>query len=95
MNPDSPTIQIVRNLAAKRGLRTLHFAQIDALSKSSALEDWLESGFHGELEWMELGREVRRDPRIRFPEARCAAVFSVFHHHQRPPKPHDNPDLIR
>lgn len=50
------------------------------------LEEWLKSGFHGEMRWMEREPEKRADPALIFPEARsviCLALnYYTPHEHE-------------
>jgi epoxyqueuosine reductase len=41
------------------------------------LHDWLESGAHGDMDWMETTRERRADPRVLWPDVRRVVVFGL------------------
>lgn len=43
-------------------------------TESAHLEDWLDAGYAGSMQWLERHREVRRDLRARFPWARSVVV---------------------
>jgi epoxyqueuosine reductase len=40
------------------------------------LEEWLERGYHGAMQWMERDPEMRTDPRKLFPQARSVIVVA-------------------
>lgn len=41
------------------------------------LIDWLNRGFHGEMDWMAREPEKRSDPRLLFPDARSVVVVAL------------------
>ncbi len=69
-------------MALKNGLieeaRRLGFAAIgfapaaDDPLRAARLDEWLAAGFHGEMDWMEARRSVRRGPQSMWPEAHRA-----------------------
>lgn len=77
----------VREFALAKGLRSVHFAPLQAVVQQDAFKEWLDAGYHGDLEWMKEGIGPRLDPRLRLKTAQSVAVFSIFHHHIRPPAP--------
>lgn len=48
---------------------------------------WLEAGHAGELGYLERGAAIRRDPRLKLPQARSALVLALDHGTRRPPDP--------
>ena len=87
MNGAESATQFVRKLAASRGLRTVEFTPLQPLPHKDAYINWIQGGLNADLDWMVAGLKPRLNPKLRLQEAKCAAVFSVFHHHVRPPKP--------
>jgi epoxyqueuosine reductase len=50
----------------------------DAIAKaSSRLQQWLASGAHGEMDWMQERNAQRADPRTLWPKVRSVAVFGL------------------
>jgi epoxyqueuosine reductase len=41
------------------------------------LNDWLDTGAHGDMDWLEATRERRADPRALWPEVKSVAVFGL------------------
>jgi epoxyqueuosine reductase len=84
---DPNATKLVRRLAQGLGLHTVRFAAIGPTPELSHYDAWLAAGRHGEMTWLERGRDARADPRTRLPGARSVAVFALEHHHRRPPDP--------
>jgi len=53
----------------------------------SAYDGWLTQGHHGDMSWMERGRDERADPRTRLASSRTALVLAMDYRAQRPPDP--------
>lgn len=73
--------------AAKAAARALGFdacgiTDLEPSRAAAALDDWLASGFHGEMRYMERQAPVRRDPGRAWPAARSAIV--VLHNYWQP-----------
>ena len=50
----------------------------DAIVKAAPrLNDWLDAGAHGDMDWMERTRERRADPHALWPEVKSVAVFGL------------------
>ncbi len=48
---------------------------------------WLESGFHGDMDYLARGQEPRAYPELRLPDAQSVVVLSWDYPHRRPPDP--------
>ncbi len=68
----------IREKAHELGIQKVGFAPADALSSEGPrLMQWLASGHHGEMRWMEREPEKRGDPRVLFPPARTVVSAAV------------------
>lgn len=74
-------------LAHELRFSAVRFARVGPTPRHDVYTAWLAAERNGEMSWLEQGRMVRGDPRIRLPEARTAMVLAVEHHHVRPPDP--------
>jgi len=82
----SSTRAALTALAAHHGF-DIRFAAVGPTPRMESYEAWLADGLHGDLAWMERGREVRGDPRRRLPDAKTAMVLALNHHWRAPPDP--------
>ncbi len=78
---------LVSTSAAAHGLGVVRFASVGPTPRFQAYERWIGAGSHGTMGWLARDMALRGDPRVRMPSARTAAVFSLGHHHRRPPDP--------
>ncbi|KRB79379.1 epoxyqueuosine reductase [Sphingomonas sp. Root710] len=77
---DDPTAlrEAVRAEALALGFAACGFARADAAPESAArLDDWLESGAHGSMEWMEARKHHRARPQGLWPEARSLIMLGM------------------
>jgi len=85
---------LVQRLAADLGFARVRFTAIGPTPDMERFDAWLAAGHDGEMGWLERGRDLRADPRVRLPEARSVVVLSVEHHHRRPPDPGGRTGLV-
>ena len=45
--------------------------------RARRLEEWLEAGFHGDMDWMEARADVRRGPQSMWPEAKSVIALGM------------------
>lgn len=80
--------ELIQREATTLGLTGVRFARVDGPTpRIEAFEAFLDAGHHGEMHYLERGLDVRRRPGLRLSDARSVAVFSMEHHHRRPPDP--------
>jgi epoxyqueuosine reductase len=64
--------------ARGEGFDLVHFAGADALPvNASRLREFLESGHHGSMDWMEKRADWRADPQAMWPQARSVIVLGL------------------
>jgi epoxyqueuosine reductase len=72
---------VKRELAARareEGFDAFGVTLPDAIENAAPrLHDWLESGAHGDMEWMATTRERRADPRVLWPDVRRVVVLGL------------------
>ena len=78
----------IKAKALELGFHKVGVARAEALTEDhSRLEEWLASGFQGEMRWMEREPEKRADPRILFPGAKSVVVvllnYFTPHEHEQ------------
>lgn len=74
----------IRQKAAELGIDKIGFAPAAMLEKDGAnLFAWLDSGYHGEMGWLEREPEKRTDPRLIFPDARTVISVAVNYYTPR------------
>lgn len=68
----------IKEQARAEGFDMVGIVRADALEREGErLREWLASGFHGEMRWMEREPEKRADPRLVFPSARSVIVVAL------------------
>ncbi|CAN5747793.1 tRNA epoxyqueuosine(34) reductase QueG [soil metagenome] len=81
----------IRQRALEIGFDKVGFASASQLvDEGQRLNDWLGSGYQGEMAWLEREPEKRADPRVLFPGARSVIAVALNYH---TPHKHSN-DLI-
>ncbi|MCP4295598.1 MAG: tRNA epoxyqueuosine(34) reductase QueG [Proteobacteria bacterium] len=58
MNKEKIIIKILKSL----GFPLVGFLKREDTQLGNWVEGWIDKGFHGEMEWIERNREIRRDP---------------------------------
>jgi len=78
---DGETLELreaIREEARRLGFAACGFARADAAPESAdRLDQWLESGAHGSMEWMEARQGERARPRGLWPEARSLIMLGM------------------
>jgi epoxyqueuosine reductase len=70
--------EAIRDEALKLGFAACGFARADAAPESAArLDDWLETGAHGSMDWMEARKGERARPHGLWPEARSLIMLGM------------------
>ena len=77
----------IKQKAIEIGFQKIGIVQaVPLIDEGARLDDWLEKGYHGEMEWLEREPEKRSDPRLLFPEARSVIVvllnYYTDHQHE-------------
>jgi epoxyqueuosine reductase len=80
--------QKIKDKAREIGFHKIGIAAAQPLDQEAKrLEEWLRSGYHGEMRWMEREPEKRADPQILFPGARSVIVTALNYY---TPHAHEN-----
>ncbi|MES2498750.1 MAG: tRNA epoxyqueuosine(34) reductase QueG [Pseudomonadota bacterium] len=70
--------EAIREEAHRLGFAACGFARADAAPESAArLDDWLESGAHGSMEWMEARKGERARPQGLWPDSRSLVMLGM------------------
>ncbi len=78
--------EAIRAQALALGFASCGFASADAAPESAArLDDWLESGAHGSMDWMEARKGQRASPQGLWPESRSLIMLGMSY------APRENP----
>jgi len=87
--PTPPSVDLREELRAQAlalGFATCGFARADAAPESAKrLDDWLESGAHASMDWMETRKGQRARPQALWPEARSLIMLGMSY------APRENP----
>ncbi len=68
----------IKSEAAKLGFESCGIAKAEALDDDARrLENWLQQGFHGKMQYMENHFDLRIDPRKLVPGARSVITFTL------------------
>lgn len=77
---------VIRSQALTAGFDAVGFAPASLSAQTKEhLQDFLASGYHGEMRWMTEKKDRRIDPQILWPEARSVVVLGINY------GPHDDP----
>jgi epoxyqueuosine reductase len=83
------TTHIIKTIASNLGFSYCGIAKAEALDEDARrLENWLKSGMHGGMQYMENHFDLRIDPRKLVPGAR--SVITLLHNYY--PEQHQNPN---
>jgi epoxyqueuosine reductase len=72
------------SFAREIGFDSCRVAPCDSAPHAEAFRNWLDTGGHGEMGYMERGEEKRGDPQKVLPDARSIVVFSLNYFHGDP-----------
>jgi epoxyqueuosine reductase len=78
--------QQVREQALALGFDRCGIAAAEAIDPEDRLGQWLEQGFHADMEWMARTRAVRQDIQLKLPGAKSVVV--VARNYKQPSPPH-------
>jgi len=68
----------LREEARALGFAAIGFAPAeDDPERARRLREWLDAGFHGQMEWMETRADVRKGPQSMWPEARSVIALGM------------------
>jgi epoxyqueuosine reductase len=77
-SPNEGLTTALRRQAAVLGFAACGIARVDAIPEAGArLAEWLASGAHGEMGWMEARADHRRSPQALWPEARTVIMLGM------------------
>ena len=78
----------VREQALALGFDACDVASASVTDPQNALGQWLDSGYHADMHWMERTKAIRQDVRKKVPGAESVIVLARNYHSPRPPEPH-------
>lgn len=78
--------QQVREQALALGFDRCGIAAAESIDPENRLGQWLEQGFHADMEWMARTRAVRQDIQLKLPGAKSVVV--VARNYKQPAPPH-------
>jgi epoxyqueuosine reductase len=89
--------EAIRSEAVRLGFAVCGFTRADAADRAGRdLEQWLERGHHGNMEWMKARAHHRVSPLALWPEARSAIALGMSYAPAVDPQSlAENPDLAR
>ncbi|MDG1482070.1 MAG: tRNA epoxyqueuosine(34) reductase QueG [Myxococcota bacterium] len=90
LNANPPTNNLaerIRTEAAALGFSRVRFARTGGAPGIGRYDDFLAAGHHGQMTWMQSGREARAAPLSLLPTAKTAVVLGVDYAWPRPPDP--------
>jgi epoxyqueuosine reductase len=70
------TTDQVKTAARDEGFDACGIAEAGQIDSDDHLGEWLGRGFHADMDWMSRNRELRRDPRLKLPDARSVVVVA-------------------
>src|SRR5438046_595504 len=80
----------IKDQASREGFEMVGIVRATALvDERSRLHEWLQRGYHGDMQWLARDPEMRSDPRKLFPEARSVVVVAINYY--TPQKHTDDP----
>lgn len=73
-----PDKEAIRRAAFDLGFDVVRFARAETSSQTQRhFHDFIGSGFHGDMEWMQTTAERRVDPKVLWPEAKSVIVLGL------------------
>lgn len=74
----------VKALAARAGFDICGIAPVDAFPELEFLTEWLERGYHGEMQYLARNADRRADVRVIVPTARSVIMLGTVYNTDRP-----------
>lgn len=81
--------QTIRQMAADLGFDECRFAKAQPAAHAERLDEWLEEGCHGDMDWMAKTPERRKDPRQLIEDAKTVIALVLNYHQKAPASPAD------
>ncbi len=78
--------QLIKEIGYQIGFDKIGIARAGLAPKAEFLEKWLANGKHGTMTWMEKHKEIRKDLRQFFPEARSVIMVALNYYTPHPIK---------
>ena len=76
-------------MALELGFDECRFAKAQRAAHADRLDEWLDEGCHGDMEWMAKTPERRKDPRLLVEDAKTVIALVLNYHQKLPPLPDD------
>ncbi len=74
----------IKGHAAELGFDACAVARAERIDPEHRLDEWLESGYHADMDWLDRTKDVRQDVGLKLPGARSVVVVARNYHAQRP-----------
>ena len=74
----------VKRLAAEAGFDLCGISPVDAFPELDFLKEWIERGYHGEMQYLARNADRRADVRAVMPGARCVIMLGTVYNAPRP-----------
>jgi epoxyqueuosine reductase len=84
-SPKQALTEHLRQHALSLGFTLCRFADCSPPPHAGFFHEWLEQGFHGEMQWLERNKEKRTDPQLVLPGARSVVVLALNYWQPDPP----------
>ncbi len=79
----------VKRLAAAAGFDICGIAPVEQFAELSFLKEWIERGYHAEMDYLARNADRRADVRAVVPAARCVIMLGTVYNADRPYSTHD------
>ena len=74
----------VKAFAAGLAFDACGIAEAGPIDPKDRLGQWLDAGYHADMDWMARTRALRQDPRLKMPRAESVVVVARNYHYPRP-----------
>lgn len=87
--------EAVKSFAAELGFDACGIAKAGHVDGEDRLGQWLDAGYHADMDWMARTKAIRQDPREKMPGARSVVVVARNYYHERPEAPANSGKVAR
>ena len=74
----------IKELAESLGFHKFGVTKVPVKLRKKYYQQWIDSGQHGTMSWMERSNDRRLNPELILPEAKCIMVFSMNYYQPDP-----------
>lgn len=87
--------QRVKHRAAELGFDACGIAAAEPIDPQNHLGEWIENGYHADMDWMARTKEVRQDVQKKLPGTRSIVVVAKNYYASRPDSPQGRARVAR